>query len=665
MTNGRGRRVRGLSRRDFLGLGGATFLVTAPAGCDLLSTEPRGEDKKDGQGASGAGRKGREAPMLAEMVKNGELPTVEERLPEEPLVVEPVERIGQYGGEWNSTLLGPTDLAWLDRTIGYENLMRWTPDWEDVIPNVAESVEANEAGTEFTFRLRRGMRWSDGEPFTADDIVFTVEDVFNNEEITPAPDDNPPTAEKVDDYTVRITFEQPEGLFLLEQASPLGSGWTNKPFHYLKRFHKKHNPDVEELAEEQGFDGWVELFGRKGGTIEGTPYNAEYQNPELPTLHAWMLTVPLGEGNRVVAERNPYYWKTDPDGSQLPYIDRMIYDVVNNEEVTITRTLNGNVDMIMRPINTLQNKPVFAQNRERGDYRFVDAAPADMNTIVIQFNLTHQDETKRGIFQNKDFRIGLSHAINREEIIDVVYQEQGEPWQAAPRPESPFHNEEFAKQYTEYSVEKANAALDKAGYTERGGNGIRLGPDGEPISFPVEVDTASAERIDALELIRGYWREVGIDMNVKTRDGALIGARTAANEHDAVVGNGGGGLRYDLVLRPNYYFPSSGPSRYAVPWAQWYETGGSEGQEPPEETRQQMELYDRLRTTTDEEKRIRLMREIIEIAKERFYCIGINLTPAEYLIVKNELRNVTDSVPDAYLYLTPAPTNPEQYFIRR
>src|SRR5690625_5508470 len=106
-----------------------------------------------------------------------------------------------------------------------------------------------------------------------------------------------------------------------------------------------------------------------------------------------------------------------------------------------------------------------------------------MNTTMISLNEDHEDGAKREVFQNKDFRIGLSHAINRQAIIDTVYQRQGEPWQGAPRPEHRFYDEAMAKQYTKNDVEQANQYHHDAGYSKTNANGIRLGPDRNRITY--------------------------------------------------------------------------------------------------------------------------------------------------------------------------------------
>jgi ABC-type transport system substrate-binding protein len=649
-----------LTRRNFLKMGvGALAVPGLTSGCDFLSTEPGQEGGGQGERGGASGRKGREAPQLAEMVKNGELPPVEERLPEQPMVVEPVERIGVYGGTWNTALLGVADTSWLGRTIGYEGLVRWDPGFEEVLPNVAESFEASDDGTEYTFRLRRGMKWSDGEPFTADDIIFAYEDFTLNEELNPVVlswlvrGDEPGKLEKVDDHTVRFTFSAPNGLFLERVAA--SHPFTAYPRHYLEQFHKEYNPDVEQLVEDEDAADWVELFFRKSDI---------WQNGELPRLHGWVLTTALGEGSRVVAERNPYYWKTDPDGSQLPYIDRVVFDLVEDQEVILLKVLNGEIDMHSRHINTLFNKPVLARNRQRGDYHFFDTVLDLMNEMLIHLNLTHKDKALREVFQNKDFRIGLSYAIDRQEIIDVLFQEQGEPWQSSPRPESEFYHERLARQYTEYDVQRANQHLDRAGYVERDGEGFRLGPDGRKISFVVEATPppTGAPFADMMEMVEGYWREVGVDVQVKPVDRSLLWERMEANAYDATLWPGDTGL--DVILAPYYYFPYHWASKFAPAWGHWYLSGGEEGQEPPEAARRQMELYDQLTATPDESEQGELMRQILDIAAEEFWVIGTNQRPKGYGIVKNDFHNVPQQMPTVgNSFPDPAPTNPEQYFI--
>lgn len=607
-----------------------------------------------------------EAPVLTARVAAGELPPISERLPLNPMVVEPVERVGDYGGDWRTALVGGADGNWLNRTIGYENLVRWDPSWSQVIPNVAEFVEVNDNATQFTFGLREGMKWSDGMPFTADDIMFWYEDVFLNEELTASPvswlaaGGEAVVVEKIDDYTVTFSFVQPNALFLQHLSTNGGSLPTQYPRHYFEQFHIDYNPDaVDALMAQEGLATWVDLFVAKGHEM---PWRMPYwQNPDKPVLHAWVPANRPGDGTRMTAVRNPYYFKIDTEGNQLPYLDRVLFDFIEDREVLLLRALNGEIDMMDRHLGSNTNRPVLFDNMERGEYRFFETQPSGMNTAIIQFNLAHNDPLMREIFQNRDFRIGLSYAIDRQEIIDLIFVGQGEPWQAAPRPTSPFYNERLAKQYTEYDIELANEHLDKAGYGARDSENFRLGPDGNRISFTLETSAHAAERVDMMELIQGYWRQVGIDMQLRVIDRSLFETRKSANEHDVVTWGGDAGL--NILLDPRDYLPTNaGSSNYAIPWAEWYL--GLGGEEPPAIIKQQLALYDQIQAEPDGNRQIELMNEILEIAADEFYTIGISLTTPGFGVVRNNFRNVPESMPGSGGdYPNPGPSNPSQYFI--
>ena len=653
-----------LTRRAMFGLAGAA-LAASGGGCTLLSTDPASQGKG---GGSRPARKGKEAPMLAERVKAGKLPPVEKRLPKKPLVVEPAERIGQYGGSWRAAMLGP-DTAWLDRTVGYDPLLRWRTDArtfgrDQVVPGVAESFEVNADATEYVFRFREGTRWSDGEPFTTDDVLFAYNDVLRSKDISPLlpacylSADGPATLEKIDDYAIRVAFPAPNALFAQRMATKAyGLDFVRHPKHYLSRFHATYADNADQLAAEEKLDGWVSLFEAK---------RDRWANPDLPTLNAWAIVKPVGDGDRVIARRNPYYWKVDTDGSQLPYLDEFVNTILTDAEVMLLKATNGEFDLQTRTITSLRNKPVLAKSRDKGGYEFVDMTNANMNTAIISLNLCHKDPVKREIFRNRDFRIGLSHAINREEIIVAAYQRQGKPAQPAPRPESDFYDETLAKQYLEYDTELANRHLDRAGYRSRDDKGVRLGPDGSPIRFSIEI--ASQDYgfawASVMDLVRGYWRKVGIDVNVRAEDGTLFYDRKDANLFDAVVWQGDvGGM--DPRLEPRYYMPYRDESNFALPWAEWYQTGGAGGEKPPAAVREQMRLYDQMAAAANPAEQDRLLRQVVSMAREQFYAIGISLPPAGYCIRRTDFHNVPTTMMIESDYPEPGPSNPEQYFTTR
>lgn len=651
-----------VTRRGVLWKGaGAALAVTALPGCDLLSTDPtEGDRPGSGAGNRGGGPGGaKEAPMLAKRVRADDLPPVEKRVPADPLVLKPLKRSGVYGGEWNAAIVD-TDRpeASLNLYVGYDQLIEWNTEFTDIVPNIAESIESAKGGREYVLPLRRGIRWSDGKEFDADDVVFAYDDAMRDVvgviPTTLQVDDQPPKVEKVDRFTVKFVYPKPHGLFLKRMATYTGGPFTEYPKHYLKKFHKKYNPDVDKLAKRAGFSDWKEMFLAKAD---------RWSNVDIPVLTAWMITKPPGKGTRVIVERNPYYWKTDLDGRQLPYIDRVVFDMINTETLVL-KASHGELDLQTRYLATnLAAKPVLAQGRKKGGYRFLDMKSVSANYTVIMLNLNHQDPALREVFGNRDFRIGLSHAINRPEIIEAIFQRQGKPWQAAPRPESPYFDEALAQQYLDYDVDKANAHLDKAGITKRDGDGFRLRRDGKRISFQIELSGQFPFWLETVERVRHYWQAVGIEMRAKTEDAKLFYTRKAANKHDATVWRDLAGRR-GPVLDPRFYFPYGGESNYAVLWANWF-LGTEPNEKPPPETRRQMDLYRKLKTTPGDAEQKKIFAEILSIAREQFYTIGTVMPTGDYGIVKNNVHNVYEPMPNAYLYRTPGSARPEQFFIEQ
>jgi peptide/nickel transport system substrate-binding protein len=646
------------SRRDLLRLGVTTAAAAVVAGCEALSVKPAGKPGASRPASTAL----KEAPALAEQVKAGTLPPRAERLPAKPMVVRPAERLGAYGGTWRTILTSVDADPHLVGSVSYEPLVRWDTDQRNVSANVVESWEVSPDGRAYTFVLREGMKWSDGEPYTADDILFAYHDVLSVEELYPvmsaqfAPDGVPARLEKLDDHTVRFTFPKPHGLFLEQLASNGGAQLHTLPRHYLQQFHLKYNPSADEQAKDEGFADWTEMFLAKGGTGPGEL--TAWQNPDLPCIFPWRVTEPL-TGNRLVLRRNPYYWKTDPDGRQLPYLDEVVFDIITDPQVSTLKLTEGTYSLVTPGLVTLQSKPVLARGRDQGRYHFIDIVSSRMNDATFILNLTHKDPAMREVLQNKDFRIALSHALNREEIIKIVLLGQGEPWQTSPRPESGLYLEELAKQYLEYDVAKANDHLDAAGYRDRDGDGFRLRPDGKRLGFTLEVRTNfNPLWADIAQLASRYWKEIGVDVRVKVQDPTLLFTRIEANEHDAVMDDGDGGLL--PLLTPQWYLPVSVDAAYAVEWGRWYQTSGAAGMEPPPGPRRQMELFDEIKVTPDKRRREELFMEILRISQEEFYVIGTALPAARYNVVQDGLRNVVRSMVDDCC--EPGPSGPEQYF---
>ena len=603
-----------------------------------------------------------EAPALAALVEAGDLPPVAERLPAEPLVLEVASEIGTYGGEMVDTTLGQRLAEF--RHFGYEPLVRWSVDGSEVVPNVAKGWDVNAEATEYTFYLREGMKWSDGEDFTADDILFWWEQVETNPDLNSEPypyfivDGEPATVEKIDDHTVKFSWSKPHGLFLEYLSTSYGVRVVQFAEHYHAQFIKGLNPEgVAGMMAEAGADDYQQWWRARVGSYG---QQSEYADPDRPFVHAW---VPAGEESflgreRFSFHRNPFYFTVDAECNQLPYIDTRTWVLVQDEEVQLAKSLAGEIDISRVNISTPANRGVFFQNQDIGDYRFVSANSADMNVASFSFPFDYpSDPVKAEIYRDRNFRIGLSHAINRDELIEVIFLGQGQPHQIAPRPDSPLYDETLATQYTEYDVEAANAALDLV-LPEKDAEGFRLRPDtGERFSIVVDVNNEfKSDWGDMMELIEGYWEAVGVDVTLNVISDAVSVARRSDPERDMflwLAENGSGRLP---LLAPGELMPRVGP------WEEYYKTGGTGGAEPPAQILRAYELQDAIPGLFGEEQ-MAAWQEYVAIVTEEFPKIGIALPMGNYRAVRNRLQNLPEPLLEGWLYPGISPANFETFYI--
>ncbi|MHA1930293.1 MAG: ABC transporter substrate-binding protein [Candidatus Thorarchaeota archaeon] len=604
-----------------------------------------------------------QAPMLDELVENGTLPPVEGRLPTNPVLIQPHDEIGVYGGTWRIGGVNGPSSNLLRTYFGYETLLRWDPAWSRIIPNVAQSYTTNEDASEFTFHLREGLKWSDGINFTADDILFWYEAYFLNANLTSAlntemrVNNTYVVVEKIDNYTIKFNFAGSYGLFPFHIASLGADEITSCPMHYMKQFHIDYNPEgIDALIEAYSVDDWVQLWHRM--------VNVQ-NNPDIPTLNTWVLTswAFAGDTSYIILERNPYYWKIDSDYNQLPYIDRINYTFYSSSDELKSAMLNGSIDMQHRGFNIGGHYDDFVANMDIGNYSLHKTLNTRDNYFTIQLNLLHKDPVLRSVFSNKTFRIALSHAINRTAIIEEVVGQDLDPRQPAPRIESPNYREKLANQYLDFNLTLANELLDSAGYDDRDIDGYRLTPTGHRINFTISVtEGVTGVYYRAATMLCDYWHDLGLIVNVTAIDAWPITQLTRANDHDALIQAAAEGYT-SMFLSPTNYVPlSEYSSRWAIPWVYWY-ANNSLGEEPPVYVKEQFNLYEQLQSSVSESEMIVIMDQILEIAEEQFYMMGICLNLDGYMLVRSNFHNVPDVMPRSWTYPTPAPTNPCQYFM--
>ncbi|NLD74155.1 MAG: ABC transporter substrate-binding protein [Chloroflexi bacterium] len=659
--------MHSLSRREFLRLSSLTAAATVAAACAQpaapgpAAPDPVAEQPTTAPAAPGEGSRYVEAPALVEQVTGGSLPPVEERLPKDPVVVSVWEEIGQYGGVWHRCAVGPNDVGVIRTRFCGEPFLRFTTDASAVVPNVIKSYEINEDATEFTFFLREGMKWSDGVPYTADNFVFWYEDHVQNADLTPtlpkwATD---PTngelmvLEKVDDYTFQIKFESPYGLFIQIVSGAEGTYFTDDyAAHYMKQFHPTYADEAELAAkvEAAGFTNWWELYNDRRG----------HANLERPHIWAWVPTR-MPPDIPAIIDRNPYYWKVDAEGQQLPYIDAVHFDIVENADLLNMKAVAGEIDMQHRHI-TWTNFPLFIENAEAGDYRVLQWPLAEGSNCCLHPNMNHQDPVLRELMQTKEFRIALSEAIDRDAIHQLAYQGFGEPRQAALIPECPWFKEEHATKYANHDVDLANELLDGIGLTERDDEGFRTRPDGTPLSITVEYAPVFGPWGDTVNMVCEQWKEIGIRGIAKEEDRTLFSQRATA------------GLEMDMgvwmmdrcitpIMEPWFFLPFKGgtPPSTAALWWDWYQTKGEQGEEPPEEVKAQYDLWDACKGAAPDALPP-LAEQFFDNAAENVWFIGTVGRLPNVGVCKNNFRNVPEDAVQDWAIMSLANTNPEQYF---
>lgn len=604
-----------------------------------------------------------EAPQLAELVKQGKLPPVEQRLPKNPLVVTPVEEIGQYGGTWRRAWLGLSD-QWGPNKICVEHLVMFDKGGTKVLPNIAESWKISKDAKIYTFKIREGMRWSDGTPLTTEDVMFWYEDVLLNEELTPTfprwltSGGKPCEIEKLDTYTFRVKFAEPNPLFLVNICKSGGNAFF-LPKHYMKQFHPKYvsKTELEKKAKEVGQQFWYQLFD-----IRGMNSNAWLQNSELPVLYPWRAVTPP-TATTMIFERNPYYWKIDPVGNQLPYIDRIAHALVENREMITMKAVAGEIDMQTRHIS-LPDYTLLMENRAKGGYRILQWKQGVGSDVMICPNQNVKDPVLRKLFEDRRFRQALSIAINRDEIWKLVYLGMGKPRQCSLISGVAFYDPEWEKTWAEYDVKKANELLDRIGLNKRGKDGFRLRPDGKTlaltITFPSGIFGAWS---DVLEMVKKYWEAVGIKVALQPVERSLYVTR--CNAGDLEIGIWNFDRNAAVISDPGRLLGTVTDGPWAPLYGQWYSTGGKGGEEPKGDIKKIYEFWDKVTVTADEKLRERYFKEIINLHKRNIWMIGIVGELPQPVVVKNNFRNVPDGIVWDDTLRAPKNARPEQFFFKQ
>lgn len=580
-----------------------------------------------------------ETPMFRDDVAAGKLPPANKRLPVTPRVVR-VEgqglSPGKPGGTLNMLIGRSRDVRMLV-VYGYARLVGYDRNLA-LVPDILEGIDVRE-GRVFTLKLRKGHRWSDGDPFTAEDFRYYWEDVANNAELSPAGpprelivDGEPARFEVLDETTVRYSWSKPNPDFLprIAGASPM---FIYRPAHYLKRFHKKYSAKVAE-AEKNG------SAKRRWSAVHNKQDNMyQFDNPRLPTLQPWVNTT-ASPADRFVAVRNPYFHRVDPQGHQLPYIDRVVMSVAEGKLIP-AKAGAGDSDLQARDIQ-FNNYTFLKQGEKRNNYRTLLWRAGTGAHFALYPNLNANDPVWRKLMRDVRFRRALSLAIDRPLVNQVLYFGLAIESNNTVLPESPLFRERYQQRWAKYDRKAAARLFDEIGL-KRGLDGLRHLPDGRQLEIIVETAGESSEQADVLELIRETWREVGISLFTKPSQREVFRNRIFSGETLMSVWSGIENGIATPEMSPESLAPTSQQQLQWPKFGQYYETSGRSGDRPDiPEALELGKLNQAWRDSTSSEEREKIWHRMLEIHAEQQLVIGVVSGVPQPIVRRNTLMNVPE-----------------------
>jgi peptide/nickel transport system substrate-binding protein len=580
-----------------------------------------------------------EVPTLAGKVAKGDLPPIEQRLPEHPALAQfqwPGQVPGQYGGELDTLMSSAKDTRYMV-VYGYARLVGYDSNYK-LVPDILENFEVEE-GRIFTFHLRKGHKWSDGTPFTTEDFRYYWEDVANNADLSPLGppremlvEGEAPKVEVIDETTIRYTWSKPNAEFLpaLAGAAPL---YIYRPSKYLKKFHIKFadKKKLEKDVKDAGARNWAALHNKRDNQYKN-------DNPKLPTLDPWVLkTKPPAD--RFVFERNPFYYRVDPQGHQLPYIDTVTFQVVDSK--LIPAKAGAGETMLQGKDLRFADYTFLKEGEKSGAYRVLLWRNSTGSNLTLYPNLNTADAVWRELNRDVRYRRALSLAIDRHQINQVVFFGLAREGANTVLPASPLFRAEYQNAYALHNINEANRLLDEIGITKRDGEGFRLLPDGRPLTVIVDTSNLTSEEPDVLELIRDDWAMIGVRLFTKPSVRDVFRNRIFAGESVMSVWTG---LENGLATADSDPAELAPVSQQSLEWPRWgqhWETGGAGGEAPDmPKAKELLELMALWRSAGDTSTRQAIWDRMLEIYTDQVFTIGTVANAPWPIVVSNKLHNV-------------------------
>ena len=614
------------------------------------------------------------AALNARIRGNPALPSdLANRLPSEPLVYAPYDAIGKYGGTLdvlsNATEAGTSDFL----SVRHVNLVRYSDDLQTVVPNIAKGWEWNDDFTQLTFFLRKGHRWSDGAPFTAEDVKFWYDELALDPKIMEKPKDyvlvggEPMTVDVIDPQTVRFNLPAPKPGLLSHFATSFAQGF--QPKHFLGQFHPDVNADADALAQAAGFENGLAVikayFGNSDWTDTPVPLLnspdrvANLPADTMPTLESHITVSDTTEGRHYVA--NPYFHIVDTQGNQLPYISEQDEIYANDNEIRILKLINAEADYKSQSLQ-LPSAPLLLEHQESGDYT-IDLRP-EITLANVSFNVTHADLEKRKVFGDLRFRQAMSIALNRDEINEVGFLGQGIPKQYVGFSPSPsFLDPKWESYMIQYDPEAANSLLDAIGMKDIDGDGMRELPNGEQLILNMQFATQGVAG-EVVELVCQNWSEVGIQCMVKEVTPDEYRSSQSSNNLD--VGSWRKSQPMAIVLGNNELwvppFENYFGHRTGMLWAEYVDSNGASGVKPPAYVTQLIDDINAFQSTmagtaeSDE-----LGARMVENMVGNLLFIGLVQAPAP-VYHRNALKNFPFFKTHSYEYYRTYPYRGTQWY---
>lgn len=633
------------------------------AGCTPTTpTEPKGTDPKPTEPQQTQPKP--TTPPVEEMVFTGS-PTLEgnaaDRLPvKEDVFISvadatgaPLE-IGTYGGVINVISGGG---SWDLSRPTLETIIRRDTDGS-YYPNVIKSYEYSEDYKVWTFHLREGMKWSDGDDFNADDITFWYYMCHINNYDTKASwaalkdGDGFAKLEKVDAYTVTWTFQSPK--FPADFIENGDFKWCWAPSHWLKDLipasYYVENPywentglsdeDVLKNAQAKGVDkATVKDLGK-----ELTYYF--WNVGGIPTVNSFCLRAGESRSDTVVhMDRNPYYFKVDAKGQQLPYCDAIVFTKTSADGQDQLMFRSGEVDLIGVAMQDIAS--ILGDMGDKAVLRTF--ASVDWGGVQVTFNYTHTDKNYADLFNNIKFRQAISIAVDRAQLSELVSDGFLLPGQCAPQEGNFGYDEEWINKWTEYDVAGAKKLLEECGL-KMGSDGFYDFADGSDflLTFYSYLDTGAATEYPILEQ---YYNAVGIKTAWKEFEVGAYDMEIDNNTWTAVLHphTSIGGLSMKDRVAP--FVPVQQAAEWYGEFGNWVGTDGSKGVQPTGDMAKLVLIWKDWEATPNADERDQYNLDIYEIHKKNLWTIAYLQSAGTYNLVSSALKNYPDNLVSADLYM--------------